>query len=170
MNPEECDVVIGEVVGVWGIQGEVRVRPEEESIERFRGLSEVCLRHGERQWIARVERVRRHGKEILLAVEGVTTVPKARLLRGALLAIPRAERRELPPGEYFVDDIIGLEVFTPDGRLVGRVEEVLQLPANDVYVVGEYLYPAIREYVLEIDVAARRMVVRPPEESFDTSE
>ncbi|MBI3947965.1 MAG: 16S rRNA processing protein RimM [Armatimonadetes bacterium] len=167
MNPGECDVVIGEVTGAYGTRGEVKVRPEPDSIERFRGLSEVCVRHDEREWIGHVARARRHGREIILSLTEVDTVPRARLLRGALLAIPRAQRRELPPGEYFVDDLIGLDVVTPDGRQLGKVEDVLQLPANDVYVVGAYLYPAIREYVLEIDVPGGRIVVRPPEEVFE---
>lgn len=167
MNPEECEVVIGTVAGAYGVHGEVKVRPEPESIEQFRDLSEVCVRQDERQWIAQIERSRRHGKEIVLQFAGVDTVPRARLLQGALLAIPQAQRRELAAGEYFVDDLIGLAVYTPDGRLVGRVDDVLQLPANDVYVVGPYLYPAIHEYVLEIDLPGGRIVVRPPEEAFE---
>jgi 16S rRNA processing protein RimM len=144
----------------------VKVHPEPDSIERFRGLEEVCLRHEERQWVVPVERSRRHGKEIILTLAGVETVPAARRLQGALVAIPRAERRELQPGEYFIDDLIGLDVYTTDGRLLGKVEDVLQLPANDVYVVGEYLYPAVHDYVTEIDMEGRRIVVRPPEETF----
>lgn len=167
MNPEECEVVIGTVAAAYGIQGEVRIRPEADSIERFRDLEEVCIRHEGRQWIARIERARRHGKDILLEFHGVTTVPAARRLQGAVLAIPRAERRTLQPGEYFIDDLIGVDAFAPDGRHLGQVENVLQLPANDVYVIGRYLYPAIREYVLEIDLPGRRMVVKPPEEAFE---
>lgn len=167
MNPEECEIVIGEVVGAFGILGELKVRPEPESIERFRGLTEVCVRQGDRQWIGHVRRVRRHGREIILSLVEVQRVPEARALRGALLAVPPLPRRELPPGEYYVADLIGLTVVTPDGRPIGTLEDVLHLPANDVYVVGRYLYPAIREYVLEIDVPGRRMVVRPPEEVFE---
>jgi len=166
MKPEECEVVIGQVAAAHGIHGEVRVRPEPDSVERFRDLKEVCLRHEEREWVVPVERSRRHGKEIILTLAGVTTVPAARRLQGALVAIPKAERRELPPGEYFIDDLIGLDVYTTDGRLLGQLEEVIQLPANDVYVVGEYLYPAVRDYVTEIDLEGRRVIVRPPEESF----
>ncbi|NLC59448.1 MAG: 16S rRNA processing protein RimM [Armatimonadetes bacterium] len=167
MNAAECEVVIGTVTGAYGIQGEVKVQPEPDSIERFRDLSEVCVRHEGRQWIAHVERARRHGKLIVLALAEVTTVPAARRLAGALLAIPPTARRELPAGEYFVDDLLGMEVYTPDGRRLGQVDDVLQLPANDVFVVGDYLYPAIHDYVLEIDLPGRRIVVRPPEESFE---
>lgn len=167
MNPEECQVVIGTIVGAHGIQGEVKVEPEPESIERFRNLQEVCIRHEGRQWIARVERARRHGRAIILALADVNQVPAARRLAGALLAIPRAQRRELPPGEYFTDDLIGLDVYTPDGRRLGQVDDVLQLPANDVFVVGSYLYPAVRDYVLQIDLPGHRIVVRPPEETFE---
>ena len=167
MKPEECDIVVGRVTGAHGLRGEVKVHPEEDSIERFRNLPEVCLCQEGRQWVARVVHGRRHGKEILLELEGVDTVLAARALLGSLLAIPRAERRELAPGEYFVDDLIGLDAFTTDGRLLGQVEDVLQLPSNDVYVIGTYLYPAIREYVTEINVAERKIVVRPPEEVFE---
>ncbi|HEX3000290.1 MAG TPA: ribosome maturation factor RimM [Armatimonadota bacterium] len=167
MNPDECSIVIGTVTSAFGIQGEVKVHPELESVEHFRDLKEVCLRQEGRQWIARVERSRLHGKDVVLNLAGVDTVLAARRLQGALLAIPPTERRELPPDEYFVDDIIGLDVFTTDGRHLGKVDDVLSLPANDVYVVGSYLYPAVRDYVTEIDLPGRRIVVRPPEEAFE---
>lgn len=167
MNADECEVVIGRVAGAFGIQGEVKVHPEPDSIERFRDLKELCVRQEERRWVAAVSRARRHGRDIVLSLEGVATVPQARALQGALLAIPRAQRRTLPPGEYFVDEIIGLDAYTTDGRHLGTVTDVLQLPTNDVYEIGEYLYPALKEYVTEIDIPGHRIVVRPPEEAFE---
>jgi 16S rRNA processing protein RimM len=74
---------------------------------------------------------------------------------------------KLPPDCYFVFDILGLEVVTADGRRVGKVKEVMSLPGNDVYVVGdqkrEHQIPAVKEIVKKVDLKAGRMTIRPPE-------
>jgi 16S rRNA processing protein RimM len=99
----------------------------------------------------------------ILALEGLTDRTAAEELRGAVLLAPRVDLPEPDADEWYVPDLVGLVVATEDGRELGRLEEILKLPAHDVYVVrgsgGEILLPAIADVVLGVDVAAGRMTV-----------
>jgi 16S rRNA processing protein RimM len=83
---------------------------------------------------------------------------------GLLILVPPAERATLPAGTYFVDDLIGLAVRTEDGERVGVLKEVMHMPAHDVYAIetgGEdVLLPAVREFVLGVDLQARTLTVK----------
>jgi len=88
--------------------------------------------------------------------------------RGATLRIPADEVQPLPPGQFYVYQIVGLRARTPDGTPLGEVADVLRTGANDVYVVRppvgrDVLLPAVEGVVERIDVAAGEIVVRPPE-------
>jgi 16S rRNA processing protein RimM len=98
----------------------------------------------------------------------VTGVDEAESLRGAQLAVTADERPELPEGQFYVDDLTGLSVATTTGEDLGKVEEVLEYPANAVCVVRgagrETLVPVLKSVIREVDLATRRMVVELPEE------
>jgi 16S rRNA processing protein RimM len=87
--------------------------------------------------------------------------------------VPIEQARKLPRGSYYLYQIEGLDVYTTGGELVGKIEEVLSMAANDVYVVrgpgvddptGELLVPAVKEIVKKIDVDGGRVVIQPPSE------
>ncbi|MEW6284507.1 MAG: ribosome maturation factor RimM, partial [Candidatus Eremiobacterota bacterium] len=121
----------------------------------------------DRPWAMAVQAARPHHGRMLVQLEGVTRVEEAQLLRHYVLAVPDDELVELEEGEYWHWQLVGLEVVTPDGSPLGRLSEVVTIPAHDLYVVqtpgGEVLIPAVDEYVLEVDLAARRMLVKVPE-------
>jgi 16S rRNA processing protein RimM len=95
---------------------------------------------------------------------GVDTRNEAEKLVGSFLFVSAGERVPLASGSYFVDQIIGLRVVSDDGTVVGVVKQVLKLPAQDVYVVEkrgeEIMIPAVREFVLRIDLQEGVMVVK----------
>ncbi|MEG2857541.1 MAG: ribosome maturation factor RimM, partial [Clostridia bacterium] len=95
------------------------------------------------------------------ALDGVSDVNAAMLLRNKVVFINKIGIA-LPDGQYFIADLIGLSVYSKDA-CIGKIKDVLTLPANDVYVVsgddGEYMIPVVREFVHEIDMAARRVNV-----------
>jgi 16S rRNA processing protein RimM len=107
----------------------------------------------------------RAGKHILLRLEGVDSREAAQRLRGTDLWIPSSEAMALPPGEFFVDDIIGLTMVTDTGQTLGTVRDILTTGANDVYIVagspGDILIPAIHDVVREIDVTRGTIVIHP---------
>src|SRR5262249_6174004 len=100
-------------------------------------------------------------------VAGCETVEAAAALVGRLVALPEAEALPLLPGQFYPWQLEGCRVSTEDGREVGRVIRIEQSAAQDLWVVSdgarECLIPAVAEIVLEVDVAAGRVVIRPPD-------
>jgi 16S rRNA processing protein RimM len=169
VNGGEDLVVIGEVTRPHGLRGEMRVTPHTDHPERFEGLGECVL------WdpatdiraVRRITGTRRQGEAVLLSVAGCESVEAATTLVGRLVALPRAQALPLPPGHVYPWQIVGCRVVTDDGRAVGEVSGIEPSPAHDLWVVRgagrEHLIPAVAEIVVEVDVDARRVVIRPPE-------
>ena len=145
---------VGKVTNTHGVMGEVRVQPWADSPEflcRFK-----TLYVDEAHWPIHVERARVHKNMVILKFEGITDVPGALAMRNAILYIDRADAN-LPEGTFFIADLIGAEVRdAASGKVLGRLAEVLNLPANNVYVVrgGErdILIPAVPEFIAETNV------------------
>lgn len=91
----------------------------------------------------------------------ITTVEAAEQLRGGYLQVPIEDRMPLPEDTYYIDDLIGMDVYTDTGTYLGQIEEVIPNPANDLYRVGDILIPAVSEFVREIDLTARRVIIHP---------
>jgi 16S rRNA processing protein RimM len=128
----------------------------------IRPASRVYL--GRRKDPAVVRSVARHGEHHLLHLESVDDRNAAEKYRGAEVRLRSSEIPGLPPGTYYHWQIIGLHVITEEGEPLGRVTEILQTGANDVYVVrgetqGEILIPAIEPVVREIDLEAQTVRV-----------
>jgi 16S rRNA processing protein RimM len=160
-------VTIGQIVRVRGLKGEMVVLPLTDNLRRYFRLKKVTVVKEGKSDLLAVESVREQKDKILLCLSGVDDPEKARKLVGGFLEIDRDQLVKLPPDCYFVFDILGLEVVTADGRRVGKVKEVMSLPGNDVYVVGdqkrEHQIPAVKEIVKKVDLKAGRMTIRPPE-------
>jgi 16S rRNA processing protein RimM len=111
-----------------------------------------------------IERSRDHKGRKIVKFRDVDTVEQAEALRGCSIWMSRAQIGPLDEGRWFVQDILGIEVFTEEGESLGTLADVMHMPANDVYVVRgagrEILLPVIDQVVLKVDLAAGRMVVR----------
>ena len=156
--------------------GEVKVRLDTDFPDRFARLKQVCLRwpSGDAR-IVDVEKARLHKGQILLKIRGMESIDDAETLRNTLVQIKPDDAVRLPANEYYIHDLLGCEVVTVQGRLLGPLTSVLINPANDVYVVGqgksEILLPAVRDVIVEVDLPNRRIVVQPspgllPEEQY----
>lgn len=152
-------VRVGIIIAPHGVRGEVRVQPLTDFPERFRRGSVLWLEGAPR----RVEAGRWRGQDVYLKLEGVNSRTEAEALRGKELwaAAPKPIQEA---GRYYCHDIIGLRAEDEAGAPLGRVAEVLETGANDVYVVrgelGELLLPAVEDVVREVDIAGGRLVVR----------
>ena len=162
-GPEAYSVVVGIAVGAHGLHGEVRVLPQTDFPERLAQRGELWVEQGGQGRLCRVEGGRlQAGKGlVLLRLEGCRDRTAAEALRGAVLKIRPADVVPLGPGEYYEWQIVGLEVVTGSGEAVGRVTQILHTGANDVYVVGERLIPAIPEVIQSVDLPAGRIVIEP---------
>jgi 16S rRNA processing protein RimM len=158
-------LAVGEVRKAFGITGEVVVRPLTDSVDRFRSLRAVRIgREASASRPATVVSVAIEAKGVRVRLRGVEDRTAAEALRGQFLFVDRAHRARLPAGRHYVHDVVGLVVEDEGGARRGVVTEVLKLPAQDVYVIRdgdrEFMLPAVREFIREIDVPAGVLRVR----------
>lgn len=164
----EALIIIGEISRPHGVGGAVRVVPVTDFPDHLLTLKRVVVVQGGAARPARIERAEAAGRFVLMKLAGIETLEAADALRGATLRIPPNEVHPLPPGQFYIFQIVGLRVRTPEGSVVGQVTDVLRTGSNDVYVVRsedgrEILLPAVAGVVLAIDVEVGEIVARPPE-------
>jgi len=167
VRPEDL-IIVGEVTRAHGVRGAVRGVPVTDFPERLLRLDEAVLVRGGAARPVRVEQARRDGTGVLMKFAGIDDPEAAEQLKGATVEIPATQAVPLAPGQFYVFEVVGLEVRTPEGRRVGEVVDVLRTGSNDVYVVRPpegpgILLPAVDTYIEEIDIAAGHLVARLPE-------
>lgn len=153
-------VAVGRINATWGLRGHVKVTPLTSNPQRIQPGA-VLLVRGEPREVLDV----RYPKGFPCVVfEGYEDATAANALRGTLIEIDEAELPDLGQDEYYVHDLVGLDVVSTAGERLGRLAEVLRTGANDVYIVrrkGErdLLLPAIGDVIAEVDLGGGRMVV-----------
>ena len=156
---------IGRVVKAFGIRGELIVEPLTSIPSRFSSMKRVLVGVTEAQvQMLTIREVCVENKGIRLCLADVNSRNDAEGLIGSFLFV-REEDRVLPsPGSYYVDELIGLRVVDEAGSNIGTVREVMKLPAQDIYVVEQngkrIMIPAVREFVLRVDIQQGVMVVK----------
>jgi 16S rRNA processing protein RimM len=156
-------VVVGRIARAHGVKGELAVLPLTQVPERFDPGSRLYVGEDEGRAFT-VSSSRPHHKMLLVVFDEVKDRTQAEGLRGELLFVPAYSMPTLPAGEYWPHELIGCEVVTEAGRALGSIREVVHTQGNDVWVAKadaeEVLIPALKDVVLEVDVAGRRVVVR----------
>lgn len=165
-------VVIGTVVSSHALKGEIKVFPYTDFLERCYELQKVRISKSGKMRVVEVEKARIQGKLWIIKLQGTDSREEADSLRGGKLYILPEERVGLPSGHYYYNEIVGLQVYTEEGNLLGTVKEVVSSAAQDVYVVnktggGEFLVPAVKEIIKEIDIEGGRLCVDLPEGLLD---
>lgn len=154
-------LLVGLVRAPHGVRGEVRVQILTDFPERFQKGAEICI--GPEHHRYTIQKVRFHEGDALIKLVGLDDRNAVEMLRGAEVSVPVEYAMPLPEGTFYVHQIVGLQVWTDTGEPLGKVSEVISLPANDVYVVGtregEVWLPAISDVILDIDLAHGRMIV-----------
>ena len=158
----------GKIVTTHGIRGEVKVMPYTDSPELLCEFDRLFI--GKNHEETAVERSRVFKSTVIMKLEGVDTPEAAEKLRNKLLYMHRDDL-ELDEDTYFIQDLIGLEVRDADSdKVYGKITDVMQTGANDVYVVTgdrEYLVPAIADVVVSTDIDGGIMTIRPLDGLFD---
>lgn len=159
-------VVIGTVRRAHGVHGELLVSPQTDDPSRFTFLDEVQLQFQDgRRLRVHVTGARVSAKKVLLRVAEIADRTAAEQVAGADVVISRDQCLPLPADSYYIFELVGMMVQTTGGRLLGRLEEVVDMPANDVWVVRdgahEYLLPAVKEVIRKVDRQQRVIVIEP---------
>lgn len=146
---------VGIISSTHGVRGEVKVFPTTDDAKRFKNLKEVLMDTGKEFCPLQIETVRFFKQFVILKFKDYDRLDDVEKFRGKALFVTREHAVKLNKDEYFIADLIGMNVTADDGILKGRLKDVLQTGANDVYVISledgrEMLLPAIKECVLDI--------------------
>jgi 16S rRNA processing protein RimM len=165
-------VLIGKVTATHGIRGQLRVVPfsgEAESILSQRRL--ILKGPNDESEAFEVANSSVHGKRVLLSLKSLDDINKVEYLVGREIYVERGQLPELPDGEYYWCDLIGLKVYTVQGKFLGKLCEILATGSNDIYIIRngekEFLIPAIEDVVTDINLHESVMIVDPPEGLLD---
>ena len=155
---------IGQIVNTHGIKGEIKVTPFTNDITRFDDLKEVYVKSKKESKLYKVEGVRYHKNMVLIKLEGINTPEQADLLRNAYLEVDREHAVPLEEGTYYIVDLIGLEVYTEEGKLLGKVDDIYNTGANDIYVIKDelgkqVLLPGIKDVIKNVDLEGGKITV-----------
>lgn len=158
-------ISIGRIVGTHGYKGTMKVESLTDFPQRFKDLETVKLCQGKKAREIAVESSGQYKGLILIKLQGIESKEEAQLFHNALLCIDEKEIYPLPEGYYYHFQLIGLAVHDIEKGYLGTLQEVLETGANDVYVVksenyGEILIPALKQVILEVDLAAQTMKVQ----------
>lgn len=171
MTPEDTLISVGEITNTHGVKGEVRVRILTDFPERFVKGSVFQSENDQGRQELTVEKVKPFKNVLLVKFRGIDDLNQAEALKGALLKVKKDQLKELGPDTYYVFDIIGMEVVTEEGQVLGQVRDVVQTGSNDVYVVTgeskEFLIPALKHVVKQVDKRNRRITIQPLEGLLD---
>ena len=155
---------VGVITTTHGVRGEVKVYPTTDP-ERFPELDYVLLDTGREKRKLEIEKVRFFKNLVILKFKGIDNINDIEKYKGKSLFVTRENAVELEEDEYYIGDLIGMEVYTDDSEeRFGVLKDVMETGANEVYIItsenhGEVLLPAIHECILDIDVEAKKMKV-----------
>lgn len=149
-------VPVGRIVGAFGLKGQLKVELQTEFMERFDKGATLYI-EGE-PYVVKGSQI--HKGRLLLSFSEFPNLTAAEKLQWKTLEADPLESVELDDDEFMTKDLIGLMVLTEDGRPLGKVDQVLLYPAHDLLVVGKVMIPAVKEFVLRVDLEQAQIVVR----------
>lgn len=154
----------GVITTTHGIRGEVKVFPTTDDVHRFEDLDSVLLDTGRDYMKLEIENVKYFKQYAILKFKGIDNINDIEKYKGKSLYVTRDQAIPLEEDEYYIADLIGLDVYLESGEKFGVLKDVMETGANDVYIVEteegkEVLIPAIHECVLDIDVEENRMEI-----------
>ena len=159
---QEPTVAVGRITRAHGLSGEVAVLVLSDVPDRFAPGAVVQLEDGR---TLTVSASRPHKDRMLVTFREVADRTAAEALQRAILVVPESSSPPLPEGSWWDHQLKGCSVRTEDGRALGELREVIHTAANDVWSVVdaegvETLIPVLREVIVDVDVGAKRIVVR----------
>lgn len=154
---------IGAITRTHGVHGEVKVFPMTDDVKRFKKLKKTIIDTGREKIEVECESAKFFKQFVILKFKGYDTIESIEKYCGKGIFVTRADAVKPGKDEYFIADLIGLVATSDDGELKGKITDVIQTGANDVYEIAlddgrELLLPAIKECVLSVDIDEGAMV------------
>ena len=158
---------VGVISSTHGLRGEVKVFPttDDADVKRFKRLKKVILDTGKEKLDLEIQSVRFFKQFVIVKFKGIDDINDIEKYKGKSLFVARENAVELEEDEYYIGDLIGMDVYTDESEeRFGVLKDVMETGANEVYIVqseryGEVLLPAIHECILEVDPEEKKMTV-----------
>lgn len=155
---------VGVISSTHGIRGEVKIFPTTDDVNRFKKLKNVILDTGREQRELEIQGVKFFKQFVILKFKGIDNINDIEKYKGKSLYVTREHAVKLDRDEYFIADLIDMQVLLEDGSVFGTLTDVMKTGANDVYCIqteqyGEVLVPAIGECILQVDVEEKKMTI-----------
>ncbi|MGI6175301.1 MAG: ribosome maturation factor RimM [Christensenellales bacterium] len=154
---------IGLIVRPHGVKGMLKVLPLTDDPSRFMDLDHVWVEKAGKHTEYPIVQASTSRGMVYVQLEGIDRCDLAETLRDCYLCVERKNAVALPQDTYFIKDLLECSVENEQGFVYGRVKDVLQTGANDVYIVGngqrEWLLPAIKKVIRSVDIQDRRITV-----------
>lgn len=155
---------VGVITQTHGMRGEVKVFPTTDDVNRFKKLKQVILDTGKETMSLEIQSVKFFKQFVILKFKGIDNINDIEKYKRCSLYVTREHAVPLEEDEYFIADMIGMEVCTEDGNIFGTLKDVIETGANDVYVIesaehGEVLVPAIKECIRSVDIEKGQMMI-----------
>jgi len=156
---------IGIITRFQGNKGEVRVKAITDIPERFLDLDFVYLKRGDEFKELEIDYIRFHKQFVIIKFFDVDSIDEAEKLKNYQVLIDESEKYLLPEDNYYVTDLIDCEVYLESGKYLGNLIDVVDTLGADIFLVKgqekEYMLPASREMILEIDLENKKIIVDP---------
>ncbi len=165
-------IAIGRFGRTRGVQGEIYVIPYGAYPDRILDLEQMEIELTDGYVVAQIEKSYSVSGKVVVKIAGYDTPEMARTLTNRNIFVPYDQLWPLPEGEHYAFELEGCAVELADGKKVGELKEVESYPVSDMYVIQadngkRFRLPAVKEFVLEIDVQQRKVVIAPPEGLFE---
>ncbi len=156
-------ISIGKVTTTHGIKGEIKLMPINNDMSKFKDLEYLYL--GDKKEKLTIEKARPHKNIIIIKFKEFNNINEVLLYKDQKVYISKEDRAELSDDEFYIADLIGVKVYNTNDDYIGNIDDVLQGIGNDVYVVvdekKEYLIPAVKEFIVNIDIDKKKMIIDP---------
>ena len=164
--------LVGQVLKPQVIRGEVKVEIITSFPEHFTTLKELNVKSGEKWQAFSIERARVSNRFAFIKFAAINSIEEAERFRYKELYIPEAELPELEEAAFYFHDLLGLSVYNQKGILLGKISDIENYTANDVYKIDSVdgktlLIPAIKSVIKEVNIAESKMVIDEIEGLFD---
>ena len=155
---------VGQIVNTFGVKGFVKIYPYVDDVRRFDYLKKVYINIKKELKELEIEEVKYHKNMVLIKFKGIDDMDSAERLRNAYVEIDRKDAIPLEEGQYFIVDLLGLEVYSDEGNLLGKLNDIFNTGSNDVYEVKDelgktILLPGIPEVIKEVDLENGKIIV-----------
>ena len=157
---------VGKIVGTHGVKGFVKIKPLTDDMKRFDKLKTIYISKGKELIEFHIIERKYLNNMLALKLKGIDDISEAEKYKNLYIKIDRKDAVKLPKDSYFIVDLIGLEVLTEEGEVLGEVEDIYPTGSNDIYVVKDkitgkqILLPALKEVIKKIDIENKKVIVK----------